>query len=87
MFENRQTAIKLDGDIANYQSLDNGVPQGNGISPPLYIIMIAELKQTIGNHNILGQILDDTKLQSNVSYKKISQTILNQKHTPDTKCP
>jgi hypothetical protein len=60
MLERNQSCIKINGLFSEYFSIDNGVRQGDSISPTLFALFINDLIKEINLYNLgieLGAIL------------------------------
>ena len=52
---NRSQRVKIEDSISNLITLSSGVPQGGILSPLLFIIYVADLKDFSGVFNLLGK--------------------------------
>ena len=63
---NRSIAVRVDGVLSNFRSINSGVPQGCVLSPLLFLIYINDLLSC--SHNEIHSFADDSTLHSSISY-------------------
>ena len=72
-FTHRRQRVIVDGEISNWKSVLNGVPQGSVLGPIMFLIYISDLE------DILLKFADDTKVFRKVTNVTDKQSLQDDK--------
>lgn len=72
---NRKQRVLLDGFVTEFVSINRGVPQGTGLGPILFSIMVNDIRPIYPERNLLLKYADDLTLSVPVSAHQDSSLI------------
>ena len=64
---NRKQIVLLDGFVTEFVSINRGVPQGTGLGPILFSIMVNDIRPIYPERNLLLKYADDLTLSVTLS--------------------